>query len=175
MKESCILQEEDRDTLHWSILVFEETMILLVGTLGLIGNLVSISVLRRPEMKSTFNQSLIMLAVVDILLLVDILFIFSIDRNSLVHKYLFPFFLYPILSIFLSWEMFLTMSIAAERLMAVHKPIHYRSHTVSTSTRIHMLTFILVPLLLATAVNFPLFIDFETTLQFLCGNTYLQF
>ena len=132
--ESCIFQEEDiyqdRDTLHWSVLVLEETMIPLVGTLGLIGNLVSILVLRRPDMKSTFNQSLIMLAVVDILILINFIFIFSMDVNSLVYKYLFPYFLYPIKIILHSWEMFLTMSIAAERLMAVYKPLHYRSHTV---------------------------------------------
>ena len=126
--ESCIIQEEDRDMFHWAIFVFEETMVPLVGTLGLIGNLVSILVLRK--MKSTFNQSLIMLAVVDILLLVNFIFGFSIDLHSLVNKYLFPYFLYPIKIILHSWEMFLTMSIAAERLMAVYKPLHYRSHTV---------------------------------------------
>ena len=126
--DSCNLQEEDRDMYHWAILVFEKTMVPLVGTLGLIGNLVSILVLRK--MKSTFNQSLIMLAVVDILLLVNFIFGFSIDLHSLVNKYLFPYFLYPIKIILHSWEMFLTMSIAAERLMAVYKPLHYRSHTV---------------------------------------------
>ena len=137
LKESCILQEEDRDTLHWSILVFEETMVPLVGTLVLFGNLVSILVLKRPEMKSTFNQSLIMLAVVDILILVTFIFMFSIDLQSMVNRYLFPYFLFPIRAILHSWEMFLIMSIAAERLMAVYKPLHYRSHTVSNSTRIH--------------------------------------
>ena len=95
-----------------------------------------------------------MLAVVDILILVTFIFMFSIDLQSMVNRYLFPYFLFPIRAILHSWEMFLSMSIAAERLMAVYKPIHYRSHTVSNSTRIHMLTFILVPLLLATAVNF---------------------
>ena len=47
----------------------EETLIPIVGTVGLIGNFVTILVLRRPEMKSTFNQSLKALAAFEIIFL----------------------------------------------------------------------------------------------------------
>lgn len=112
-------------------------------------------------MKSTFNQSLVMLAIVDILLLVTVIIYFSIEHYTVMMAYLMPYLLYPIRGIFHCWEIYLTMSISAERVMAVYKPIHYRSHTVKTSTWIHMLTFILAPLLLSTAVNFPQIIEFE--------------
>jgi len=141
-----------------------QIMIPLVATFGFIGNLISILVLRRPEMKSTFNQSLVMLAVVDILFVISVICVHSLRlylSYYQLYKYLFPYFLYPMMSVFYSWDTFLTMSIATERLMAVYKPIQYRSHPVRTSSLRHMLTFILVPLLLSIAINITRFFELK--------------
>ena len=143
---------------------YQIIMIPLVATFGFIGNLISILVLRRPEMKSTFNQSLVMLAVVDILFVISVICVHSLRlylSHYQLYKYLFPCFLYPMMSVFYSWDTFLTMSIATERLMAVCKPIQYRSHPVRTFSWRHMLTFILVPLLLSIAINITRFFELK--------------
>ena len=54
----------------WANYLLEEVSIPLVGSVGLLGNLAAIVVLSHPEMKSTFNQSLIALAVFEIIFLV---------------------------------------------------------------------------------------------------------
>ena len=59
---------------YWIFLI----IIPLVGTFGFIGNLISILVLRRPEMKSTFNLSLAVLVVVDILFVINVMFVHSL-------------------------------------------------------------------------------------------------
>merc|ERR1719244_2493419 len=113
-------------------------------------------------MKSTFNQSLAVLAIVDILFVINVIFVYSLSlylNYYQIYKYLFPYFLYPMMSVFHSLDTFLTMSIATERLLAVYKPIQYRSHSMRTSSRKHMLTFILVPLLLSIAINIPKFFE----------------
>ena len=154
---SCEDSEED----YWAKLVFEEVLIPCVGSLGLVGNIAAIFVLKRPDMKSTFHQSLLTLAVLDIIFVSIIICDHSLDLDSQTYVYMFPYFLNPVKNIFMSWETYLIMSIAAERFLAVYKPIHYRSHIVRHSSRFHMLTFILPSLLFSIVLNIPKFFETE--------------
>lgn len=45
----------------------------VVGAVGVVGNLGAILILMRPEMRSTFHQSLITLAIVDIIFVITLI------------------------------------------------------------------------------------------------------
>ena len=53
------------------------------------------------------------------------------------------------------------MSISTERLMAVFKPLQFRTSKLSTSQIVHFLVFILPPLLIAILLNVPKFLEIE--------------
>ncbi len=53
------------------------------------------------------------------------------------------------------------MSISTERLMAVFKPLKFRTSKLSTSPCVHFLVFILPPLLIAILLNVPKFLEIE--------------
>ena len=132
---------------EWAEILLEKVLVPTVGGLGLLGNIVTIIVLNRsnphdskksfyllsfvnffrPEMKSTFHQSLISLSVFEIAFLVLVILDHSLDFNSPAYIVLFPYFLHPMKNILMSCETYLIMSIARERLMAVYRPIHYRA------------------------------------------------
>ena len=106
----------------------EKILIPPIGSLGIIGNLAAIFVLKCPELKSTFHQSLLTLAMCDIILLFFILGDMIVDVNNVYYIYMFPYFWNPVKNIIMSWETFLIMSIATERFLAVCLPVIYRRH-----------------------------------------------
>ena len=53
------------------------------------------------------------------------------------------------------------MSISTERLMAVFRPLQFRTSKLSTSRIVHFLVFILPPLLIAILLNVPKFLEIE--------------
>ena len=53
------------------------------------------------------------------------------------------------------------MSISTERLMAIFKPLQFRTSKLSTSPGVHFLVFILPPLLIAIILNIPKFLEIE--------------
>jgi hypothetical protein len=132
-----------------------------VGTLGLVGNIGATIVLKRPDMKSTFHQSLLTLAVLDIMFLGILICDYSLDFHSQIYVYMFPYFFNPMKNILMSWETFLIMSIATERFLAVYKPIHYRGHRIRRSSGVHMITFILPSMLFSILLNIPKFFETE--------------
>ena len=74
-------------------------------------------------MKSTFHQSLVSLAAVEILFLVLIILDHSLGLESPVYIALFPHLLNPLKNILMTCETYIIMSIALERLLAVCRPI----------------------------------------------------
>ena len=156
--DNCSCPENILDT--WSSRL-EDILIPSIGSLGLIGNLAAIFVLKRPELKSTFHQSLLTLALCDIILLVFILGDMVVDVNSVYYIYMFPYFWNPVKNIIMSWETFLIMSIATERFLAVCLPVIYRRHKLRHSSFTHLLTFVLPGLLLAMLLNITKFLEVE--------------
>ena len=106
----------------WARFILEEVSIPVVGSVGLVGNLAAIVVLSHPDMKNTFNQSLITLAVFEILFLILLICDHANGIWSKLHIVMFPYFLYPLRNILLSCESYLLMSISLERLIAVVRP-----------------------------------------------------
>ena len=111
----------------WANYLLEEVSIPLVGSVGLPGNLAAIVVLSHPDMKSTFNQSLITLAIFEITFLVLLISDHAVDITTELYIMMFPYLLYPLKNIMVSSESYLLVSIALERLIAVVRPLWYRT------------------------------------------------
>ena len=154
---SCPLSEED----IWAKLILEEISIPVVGSVGLVGNLAAMVVLSHPDMKSTFHQSLITLAVFEIMFLVLVICDHAVNIQSQVYVVMFPYFLYPLKNILMTCESYLLMSIALERLMAVARPLWYRQARLRLSGWWHAAVFILPTVVLSVSLNIPKFFELE--------------
>ena len=86
-------------------------------------------------MITTFHQSLICLAVIEITFLLLVILDHSLGFSSPLYIALFPHLINPLKNIMMSCETFLIMSIALERLLAVCRPIHYRQRHASVCVR----------------------------------------
>ena len=154
---SCPLSPED----VWAKFILEEISIPVVGSVGLVGNLAAIVVLSHPDMKSTFHQSLITLAVFEIMFLILIICDHAVDIQSEVYVVMFPHLLYPLKNILMTCESYLLMSIALERLLAVVRPIWYRNARLRLSGWWHAAVFILPTVILSVSLNVPKFFELE--------------
>ena len=145
----------------WINFALQNVAIPVFSILGIIGNILAIIVFRNPRMKSTFNQSLAALAYCDTLFLALVLA--DSTEHFLLPFYvlIFPYFLNPMKNILLNCETFLIMSISTERFLAVCHPLLYRGHRLRQSCRVHLLTYILPPVLVATLLNIPKFWEME--------------
>ena len=56
------------------------------------------------------------------------------DLTSTLHLVMFPYFLYPMLSIAVTASIYMTVAIALERYIAVHYPIDYSQVSVPIKT-----------------------------------------
>jgi len=105
-------------------------LMMCVGMLGLCGNILSICVLTRREMRNCFNTILIAINISDSLHL--ICGILEVMRNSYQEYYptylllIFPYLHYPLYRITLVSSIYLMLSVAMERYTAVCRPVHYR-------------------------------------------------
>ena len=141
--------------------MMEKILIPTIGSLGLVGNLTAIFVLKCPELKTTFHQSLLTLAICDVIFLIFLISDIFIVVKNVPYIYMFPYFLNPLKNIMMSWETFLIMSISTERFLAVCQPLLYRRHKLRCSSLIHLLTYILPGLVFATLLNIPKFLEVE--------------
>ena len=127
-------------------------------------NLGAILTLLRTEMKSTFQQTLITLAVVDILFVITLIIEvhrFDLDLSNQVFILFFPYFWNPLKNILMTFETFLMMSITTERYLAVRNPLAYRLGLVRYSSSLHLAVYILPALLLSVILNIPKFLETE--------------
>ena len=145
----------------WARFILEEVSIPVVGSVGLVGNLAAIVVHSHPDMKNTFNQSLITLAVFEILFLVLVICDHATVIWSEVYIVMLPYFIFPLKNILLSCETYLLMSIALERLIAVVRPLWYRTARLRLSSWYHSLVFILPTLIISVSFNIPKFFELQ--------------
>ena len=158
MKCSCFYPTEVEP---WAEFILREVSIPVVGSVGLVGNLAAIVVLSQPDMKSTFHQSLITLAVFEILYLLLVIYEQGAIIWSELYIMMFLRFLAPVKNTLLTCETFLLMSIALERLIAVVRPLWYRNARLRLSSCYHALVFILPTLVISVSFNIPRFFELQ--------------
>ena len=131
-----------------------------VALVGLFGNVIAVVSIIYQKMKSTFHQSLIALSVCDILFLIVVLIDKYVDMPKDL-AIIYPYIWHPMRTILISMEAYLMMSIATERLIAVYKPIHYKTCIVSFSSRVHICVYVLPPIIFSVLVNIPRYFETE--------------
>ena len=151
----------------------------VLALLGYIGNLLSIYILSRPRIISTFNRLLIVLAYFDAcyifnyiieeaMVLID--FSFS-DEADFVHHcsfylHLYVCFLYPFQQIFQASSILMIVIISIDRYVAIIHPLYVddASNIIRTfllgPTRRNVVLYILTIVFLSTLVCFPHFLEF---------------
>ncbi len=131
LKPICADPWHDDETEDWlEELEFwgDGLFIMIVSSIGILGNLVTIAMFNRKELRSTFHANLSVLAFFDLGYLVIILFNVSLNLhdyivNRSVHEgsanpvwlALYPFFIWPFSNIFLTASMYMTVAISFDR------------------------------------------------------------
>ena len=112
------------DVEYWVECVF----LCIIAASGLLGNACSVFILLKNNMRNSFNLLLVALACMDSCYLIGAIleaFRYS-GLASDVHLQLFPYFLYPGISIAVTCSIFMTVAMALERYIAIHCPVTHR-------------------------------------------------
>ena len=110
----------------WAKFWLETVSIIPLGCLGLVGICIAVLTFRHPTSKTTFHQSLVELAICDVLFLLILLTDEIVDQSSPLYFILFPYFWNPVMNILMSSQTFMTISIATERFLVVWMPVTYK-------------------------------------------------
>ncbi|KAG8189545.1 hypothetical protein JTE90_008505 [Oedothorax gibbosus] len=147
--------------------VTEGAILTLLGLLGMAGNVISLVILSRPEMRSSVNCGLQALAFFDTILLVSSITMLGLHklgyRMMLLHRYTFEFYpyvvliAYPVGLIAQTGSVWITVGVTVERWVAVRHPL--RARFLCTHTRAK--GFCLGVLIFALAYNVPRFWEID--------------
>ncbi|XP_063973983.1 FMRFamide receptor isoform X2 [Diachasmimorpha longicaudata] len=141
----------------------------LVGLFGLFGNIISMIILSRPQMKSSINYLLIGLARCDTVLIIASVLIHGLPAiyayTGLLFDYKFGVFpqivryLYPLSCMAQMVTVYLTLTVTMERYVAVCHPLRARSFCTYGRARIAVLCIVIVSII----YNMPKFweVDLE--------------
>jgi len=141
----------------------EGVLLTSIGIVGLIGNILSIIVLSKPDMYNSFNNLLIALSTLDSIFIILAIIDYAIFRAfrwsapiaQTLFQYTFPFVIYPLNNISFCASIFTTVAMAYERHTAVCKPIHYRNVTAKYSVKRRTACYVIPVLLIAIILNVP--------------------
>ena len=139
----------------------------IVCTFGIVGNVISVLILSKRQMRSSINCCLLGLAACDLVLLFTSLWLFAIPDIYIytrwfrfyvcdVYPYTTPY-AYPISLIAQTSSVYITMTVAVERYIAVCWPLKARSLCTFGRARLYVIAIVIC----ATLYNIPRF--FEVT------------
>ncbi|XP_052817379.1 FMRFamide receptor-like [Mya arenaria] len=139
----------------------------IVSAYGIIGNILSIIVLRHRQMRNSTSYYLISLAVYDILLLLFMSLFLALPtiylEKDVMEDYFFAYqymhpYVYPIALIAQTGTVYTTLAFTVERYIAVCKPLH-AANTCTMSRTKRVIIFIFVA---SIAYNIPRFLEYRT-------------
>lgn len=109
----------------------------VIGVFGILGNVISMIILSRPQMKSSINYLLIGLARCDTVLIITSIILFGLPIIYPTTSHLFVYYfkvypliapvVYPIAMISQTVSVYLTLTVTLERFVAVCHPLQARS------------------------------------------------
>lgn len=109
----------------------------VIGVFGILGNVISMIILSRPQMKSSINYLLIGLARCDTVLIITSMLLFGLPIVYPTTDWLFSYYfkvypliapvVYPIAMISQTVSVYLTLTVTLERFVAVCHPLRARS------------------------------------------------
>lgn len=121
----------------------------LVGILGILGNIISMIILSRPQMRSSINYLLMGLARIDTLLIITSVLLFGFPAiypySGIMFNYYYVVYahitpvVFPLAMICQTASVYLTLTISLERFVAVCFPLKARSLCTYGRARIYVL------------------------------------
>lgn len=160
--EACLEPNED--------LVFYEfitngILLNLVGVLGILGNILSMIILSRPQMRSSINYLLIGLARCDTALILTSILLFGVPAIFPYTGYLRYYFyiilpkismvVYPLAMTAQTASVYLTLTVTLERYVAVCHPLRARALCTYGRARLYVIVIVIFALL----YNIPRFLE----------------
>merc|ERR1712079_189878 len=138
----------------------EGVILIIVGILGLLGNVLTLVVLSSKRSKrTTFNQLLIVLSICDSLLIV---FFILVSTSTTVMSsephwfiYIFPYLLWPLGNISITSTVLMVVAVSTERYLAICRPLQYKPSPIF---------YIILVFLTSIGVNFGRFLEFRTAI-----------
>lgn len=127
----------------------------LIGFMGIIGNVISMIILSRPQMRSSINYLLIGLARCDTVLIVTSIFLFGLPaiyqytKTDLLYSYqykIYPYLcliVFPVALIAQTVSVYLTLTVTLERFVAVCHPLQARSLCTYGRARLYVVLIII--------------------------------
>lgn len=137
----------------------------IVAFLGIFGNIISMIILSRPQMRSSINYLLIGLARCDTVLIITSVLLFGLpaihDQTGLLFTYVYKVYphiapvVFPLALIAQTVTVYLTLTVTLERFVAVCHPLQARSLCTYGRARLYVVLIILF----ATLYNLPRFLE----------------
>ncbi|KAG8249903.1 obsolete signal transducer activity protein [Homalodisca vitripennis] len=127
----------------------------LIGLMGIIGNVISMIILSRPQMRSSINYLLIGLARCDTVLIVTSILLFGLPaiyqytKTDLLFAYQYKIFaflclvVFPVALIAQTVSVYLTLTVTLERFVAVCHPLQARSLCTYGRARLYVILIII--------------------------------
>ena len=138
--------------------VIEGVLLTAIGLFGLFGNIAAIVYFGSSKRrKQRFYDLMLTRAIVDILVIVSFIWFFSIPEflDSTRNSHRWSVWLYPLLNIFCTGSIYLTVAISLERYLALCKPFYYHDNQWSIKRY-------LMPIFCVSIVyNIPKIFEFE--------------
>ncbi|XP_031336382.1 FMRFamide receptor [Photinus pyralis] len=132
-----------------------------IGLLGILGNIISMIILSRPQMKSSINYLLIGLARVDTVLIITSVLLFGLSGIYPYTGQLFTYYyvvyphivpvIYPLSMATQTASAYLTLTVTLERFVAVCHPLRARSLCTYGRARVY----VVVIIIFSFVYNFP--------------------
>ena len=130
----------------------------IMAGLGIIGNILILVILVQRHMRNTFNKLLVALALSDTAMLITCIVASTLMSSKDVLGAIYPLFLWPLRHISITISMFLTVTIAWERLLAVSDPYSYKSNQQYRATK-----YVTSVTIAAVILNVGKFFEIEAT------------
>ncbi|GJQ82966.1 GPRNNA1 [Trypoxylus dichotomus] len=157
--DTCVL-DEPYTTIAYTF--FTNSVLLnLFGFFGLLGNIISMIILSRPQMRSSINYLLIGLARVDTVLIITSILLFGLYGIYPYTGYMFTYYykiqphmgstLYFLTTVCHTASTYLTVTVSFDRFVAVCKPLKARSLCTYGRARIYVISV----LIFAIIYNMP--------------------
>lgn len=129
----------------------------LVGILGIVGNIISMIILSRPQMRSSINYLLIGLARVDTLLIITSILLFGLPGIYPYTGYMFVYYynvyphiiplVYPLATTMQTASVYMTLTVSLERFVAVCHPLRARSLCTYGRARMYVIGILVISVL----------------------------
>ncbi|TRY76614.1 hypothetical protein TCAL_13459 [Tigriopus californicus] len=145
---------------HWvaqSTFWVEGVAVTVVGTFGLIGNILTMLIFRQIKINKNFNNLLIILSFCDFLLILDVMGEMSIigvfmGKEPMWFKVLYPWIIHPLRGFIQTTSMYMVVAVSTERFQAVCYPL---------APRHSFIKLVIVAILISFGIEFPRFLEFE--------------